>query len=123
MFYRPAADGRIIIIEIAVVDLEFLKKIVDAHIAVHLIEVIGQLNNLILYDIAFIPDIADELFEDILHSNEAHGSAVFIGDYGKMELLFAELAQRLRKDRGLMNVAYGKEVAPYIERSALAHGL
>ena len=44
--------------------------------------------------IVFVPDLANQLFQDILQRDDASGAAVFIHDHGHMVLAFPQGAQQ-----------------------------
>jgi len=58
----------------------------------------------LLFDfIGLIPDIADQLFQNVLHGNDAQRSAVFVGDDGKVLLGIPEQCQDCRQLHGLID--------------------
>src|SRR5690606_39298765 len=60
-------------------------------------------DTLLVFFVEFVFDIADDLFEHILHGDQARYSAVFIDDDGQVVVTRAEFAQQHVQTLGLGN--------------------
>ena len=74
---------------------ERLVQVIDAGGAGHQPAAVRLLAEILGHFVVFIPDLADQLFQDVFQRDDALGSAVFVHDYGQMMMLFAQGAEQL----------------------------
>ena len=83
-FQDPSADGAVFGFKVFKVHVQVLKHIVDVHVPRYLKEVVGLLHKVVFHLVAFVPDIAYQLLQDVLHRHNAHGAAVVVSDHRQM---------------------------------------
>ena len=98
----PAAHGFVFAREFIVLVLDLRKEIINVHITGNLIGVFTGLSELLDNDVGFIPYVADKLFQNVFHGNNAHSAAKFIHDDKQVCLMLAHDAERVGQAQGLM---------------------
>ena len=91
-----------------------IREVVKAHLGVDQIGVGGQLGDGCFLFVVLVPDLADQLLQNVLHRDDAAGAAVFVDHDGHVRLglleLFEQLADGLhlqRVDRREQDLAQG----------------
>ena len=122
LFLHQAADGhRIDFLFIA--DIQFLGHIVHAGTAGNQPAAIALLADILHHFIMFIPDLANQLFQDILQRDDARSAAVFIHHNCHMVLAFPQSAQQSGDGGHAGCVQRGADQAFQLDIFiALAHG-
>ena len=92
LLHYPAAERNAVRIGF---DLEFIAKILKVYGAINdkcvLCDLLVFLNDLIV----LIPNISDELFQNILHRNDSERSAVFVNNNGNVRFLLLKMLQKV----------------------------
>ena len=99
-FYGPAANGGAIGIQFIFVQLQVVHEIAEVHIAGAFKTIFGDLLPVIDDIVIFIPDIANQLLQNILHGNDAFDTAVFTGDHYHMGSVGTEFVHDLMQPHG-----------------------
>ena len=79
LLHDPAADGGHIRVAF---QAEMLRKVVKAHLGVDQVGIGGQLGDGRLLLVVLVPDLADQLLQNVLHRDDAAGAAVFVDHDG-----------------------------------------
>ena len=83
--------------------VEAVEHLADGHLGIDLIAAAAERHERLLNDVVLVPDLADELLNDVLHGDDAERAAVVVGDDGKIRLAAAELGQHLGDERALVH--------------------
>ena len=81
-----------------------LRKVVKAHLGVDQVGIGGQLGDGRLLLVMLVPDLADQLLQNVLHRDDAAGAAVFVDHDGNMGLGLLELFEQLADGLHLQRV-------------------
>ena len=93
------------------------------HIPVKFIDTVTLPDNIALNGIRLVPDITDELLQDILHGDKTQGSSVFVRDDGEMLLRISQRREHRREFHGLVNITGRKKQRPDLYLFLVDHGL
>ena len=94
---RPAAHRGILALKISVGEIGGVKEVARRGHAVDVVAILAKLSDLGQDRITLVPDVSDDLLEDVLHCDDSHRSAVLVKHDEHMQLLLAQLAQSRRK--------------------------
>ena len=76
-------------------DAQAIRHLVDADLAAEDEGAVPFVGDGFGFDVVFVPDLADDLLEQVLHRDEARGAAVLIDDDRHVSLLPLQLLQQL----------------------------
>lgn len=110
-----AADGDIFGVRFVVVDAEEVAEVFERERAIDDVGAVLPLSVWFFGIVLFVPDLADDLLQNVFHRDEAFHSAIFVHDQGEMALLLFESLEdivdfgRTREaKRGLEQVSQGE---------------
>ena len=119
LLIRPLAEQLVaqLLVVLGVGVVEPVEHLADGHLGIDLVAAAAERHERLLDHVVLVPDLADELLDDVLHGHDAERAAVVVGDDGEVCLAAAQLGQHLG-DEGALVHEHG-----LVEQGAHVHGL
>ena len=96
----PAADGCTVAFQVFVVQIQIVEKFRQVHIAGAFPAVFVQLLPVADDIVIFVPDLAHQLLQHVLHGDDAHDAAVFISNDDHVALVAAKFVHDIMELHG-----------------------
>ena len=105
LLIRPLAEQLILqfLVVLGVGVVEPVEHLADGHLGIDLVAAAAERHERLLDHVVLVPDLADELLDDVLHGHDAEGAAVVVGNDGEVGLAAAELGQHLGNKGALVH--------------------
>ena len=105
---------------LGIIVAQLVEKVLHIHVGADLVGIASDRTELHLRHVVLVPDLADQLFEYVLHGHDAHRAAVVVRDDREGDLPAVQLLEQLVDGRALVHEARRVEQAAQLRALPLA---